>query len=77
MTAESWLWVVEARNADSRFGWSCVVDRLDRKRADETAAFYANRYPEWQMRLHDKATGEVIHLKNGKPLEINTQEISR
>jgi hypothetical protein len=64
-----WLWRVEARTGGYLFGWSRIVDRLSRKVAGETAEFYAGRYPEWQLRLHDEETGELIHLgKDGKPL---------
>ena len=58
----SWRWQVEARSEGDRFSWKRLVDRLDRERAEDAADRYAARHPEWQIRLLDTTTGEVIHL---------------
>lgn len=66
--SDQWLWKLEGRTRFA-FGWSCIVDQLNRKVVGETGEFYARRYPEWTLRLHDTSTGEVIHLgPDGTPL---------
>lgn len=56
-----WRWDVEAKSEGDRFGWKLIVNRLDREKAEDTADYYAMRHPEWQIRLLDTKTGEVIH----------------
>lgn len=57
-----WAWRVQARVPSGVCGWSTRVDRLNRGTADSTAEWLAERYPEWEIRLLDDATGEIVHV---------------
>ncbi len=57
-----WRWRVQARTG--RSGWATQVDRLDRDTAGETADAYALIHPEWELRLEDESTGEIVYGKS-------------
>lgn len=70
-------WCVEARSHGGST-WASVVDRLSRQTADETAVFYAGRYPSWTLRLQDISTGQVVHLgHDGKPMPVDVTRLDR
>jgi hypothetical protein len=60
MTAP-WRWRVEAQHGKS--GWATQADRLSRDLAAETAQVYAVIHPEWQLRLVDDATAEIVPVE--------------
>jgi hypothetical protein len=64
----TWNVRVEAHTG-SAFGWLTYVKRLSYDKALETARQLSATHPLWQMRLVDDNTGEITHLKDGKPVE--------
>jgi hypothetical protein len=66
MTAPTWC-VQERTHSHREF--RTYVDRLERDIAIETAQVLHHLHPDWQMRIVDEVTGELLHLGlDGKPL---------